>query len=1399
MTTRRCLLVLLVLSACSTAADSESPGLTPSEVPAVSEAAESADPIADARIQMFERWQEEQLAAGPAFALTSTGSSWSGHSLSSAIRFRIDDDGSVALNLPMRGEDHAAEATAETPPTSVRLNAWGRDQTAATSGRVEVQADGNRAEIRHTSDAIVEWFVNGPRGLEHGFDIAERPDGDGDVTLRLSVDGGLQLREDSDDRITFVSDDVPVLSYTGLFVKDATGRVLASSMHVEDNMIALHFDDTNAEYPVVVDPWFVGNELVPSNAAAGVGFGLTVAMDGDTAIIGRNGSVYFFVLTGGMWLEQQIITAPLGATRFGYAVDIEGDRAIVGAQYDNARGSNAGAAYTYTRAGGVWTQEQQLFAALTGPGDRFGISVELDGDTIAVGAVSHQVVGAAHIFVRGGGTWNEQATVVREGAWIAHDNFATSVSLDGDNLAMGASSENGRRGSAYVFVRDGGGAWSQQVRVTHPAPVGSDDFGSDVSIVDDRLVVGARSEEPGGAAQVGTVSVYLRTGVTWEREAYLVHGDGEHKQMGARLEFDGTRIVAGAANSISRSASPGWAYVWGRVGTTWGLRTRLDVPGGVFGDYWGRDVAFSGQWAILTSSVADVGGLVNSGGARAFELVLYEDGTECDNVWDCESGFCIDGVCCESACGDSPSDCLGCTNALSGLADGACGPVAGGSACGDIVDTDCDSADTCNAFGACLENIAPAGAACGDGTDSPCDQPDTCDGVGACEVNLADAGVLCRPAVDTCDTEEVCNGSGTCPLDTFVSVGTACRDAAGDCDVAESCTGISPLCPSDELVLAGTTCRDSRGGCDPQETCDGLSPLCGVDALSPLGTVCRVAAGDCDIGEQCDGVGDGCPTDRVASTDTVCRAAGVCDAAETCDGTVNCPSDLLEPPGTQCGSGPSPCSAQDTCSALGACETNHTMDGATCDNSFCVTGGVCGAGMCGDGMDRMCPAELKCSEMAMSCIPPCGDGEIDDGEACDDGAANSDTRVDACRTDCSLPTCGDTVTDEDEDCDDGDDNSNEEPNACRLDCAAPSCGDGVIDNAEGCDDGDLNSADPLARCDLDCALRTCGDGVLDAGEECDDGEENADTIDACRTNCTLPLCGDGVIDTDEVCDDGSLNSDTSADACRPDCMLAMCGDGVVDTGESCDEGDDNSDEPGAACRTNCALLSCGDGLIDEGEECDNGDDNGDEPGACRETCVQASCGDGVLDAGEVCDEGGLNSDVRPDACRTLCTAAVCGDGVQDLGESCDDGDANAEGARCRPGCVVATCGDGAIDAGEMCDDGDDNADAADTCRTTCALPRCGDEIVDSGEVCDDGPSGSDSCSSACVMVVAEMDAGVSMDAGGPDSGPQADAGVETPVSDAGGCGCRAVDQRSNGTLPWAFGLFGLIFARRRFR
>ena len=146
--------------------------------------------------------------------------------------------------------------------------------------------------------------------------------------------------------------------------------------------------------------------------------------------------------------------------------------------------------------------------------------------------------------------------------------------------------------------------------------------------------------------------------------------------------------------------------------------------------------------------------------------------------------------------------------------------------------------------------------------------------------------------------------------------------------------------------------------------------------------------------------------------------------------------------------------------------------------------------------------------------PACGNGVVETGESCDDGASNSDSMPGACRTGCLLPACGDLVVDPDEACDDG--------NAVT----------------EGCSYG-LTSC---TVCDSDCTLSAgvtsyCGDGAIDSAETCDDGPLNDElTSDACRRDCTLPACGDGTRDSVEACDDGNLSD---RDQCTSTCELGL--------------------------------------------------------------------------------------------------------------------------------------------------------------------------------------------------------------------------------------------------------------------
>jgi cysteine-rich repeat protein len=371
-----------------------------------------------------------------------------------------------------------------------------------------------------------------------------------------------------------------------------------------------------------------------------------------------------------------------------------------------------------------------------------------------------------------------------------------------------------------------------------------------------------------------------------------------------------------------------------------------------------------------------------------------------------------------------------------------------------------------------------------------------------------------------------------------------------------------------------------------------------------------------------------------------------------------------------------------------------------------------------------------CSDDDGGTGPFCGNGIVEAGEACDDGAANSDTTPGACRTDCSDPGCGDNVVDPSlgEQCDDGNTVDGDGCDSlCRDEGTDPICGDGFVEGDEECDDGNNVNGD---GCSAECMSEFCGDGVVQEGEECDDGAANSDmTPDACRLDCVEPYCGDGVDDTGEECDDGN---EESGDGCTPDCIFesGVCGNGVKDPGEQCDDGNTSN---GDGCDSSCQLEpgDCGNGVLEAGEECDDGNTVAGD--GCDENCMRegAVCGNGVVETGEECDDGNTDSG---DGCSAGCMieGPVCGNGQVESGEECDDGN-TVSGDGCSDTCQVETvpgCGNGTVDPGEECDDG--NTTSGDGCSAICTNEVCGNGIVDVGEECDDGnTTDGDGCSSTC--------------------------------------------------------------------
>ena len=253
-------------------------------------------------------------------------------------------------------------------------------------------------------------------------------------------------------------------------------------------------------------------ELASTDGAGGDRFGYSVAIDGDTAVTGayqedengnNSGSAYVFRRDSGsdVWSQRAKLTASDGANgdNFGYSVAIDGDTVMVGAHNHNGgNGNNSGAAYVFTKPADGWADaEGTVKLTIANTGDRFGHSVAVDGDTAMVGAHLNDTegpnTGSVYVFTRNAsGVWSQQAELTASDA-ENHDWFGSSVSLDGDTAAIGAYGDDDKgsdAGSVYLFTR-GSSGWSETAKVT--ASDGGDDhrLGWSVALDGNFVVAGA--------------------------------------------------------------------------------------------------------------------------------------------------------------------------------------------------------------------------------------------------------------------------------------------------------------------------------------------------------------------------------------------------------------------------------------------------------------------------------------------------------------------------------------------------------------------------------------------------------------------------------------------------------------------------------------------------------------------------------------------------------------------------------------------------------------------------------------------------------------------------------------------------------------------------------------------
>ncbi len=381
-------------------------------------------------------------------------------------------------------------------------------------------------------------------------------------------------------------------------------------------------------------------------------YGVSLSVDNDTLAVGTiDDRVFVYTRTGSVWTEQQVLVGSdtLADDYFGYRVSLQGDRLVVSALRNAAGGNQRGAVYVFERSGMVWTETAKLTPTAPIDGQKFGSSVALDGAYVAVGAQYNDEMGlrpgAAYIFFHDGMNWGQQAKLFDPDPQT-YDLFGSAIDLDGNTVLVGADGDDdlgGASGKAFVFTRSGV-TWSLQQELVGSDQGPQDNVGNYVSnslaIDGETVVLGA----PGHSLpnKSGAAWVFTRTGVTWTQEKKFVSPTPNNfGSFAASVALDGDNVIVGARYEDSEGTHNGQAYVFNRSGTFWFDGSVLSTGDpDAYGDEFGRDVDVDGDTLIVGAPLTDgasIGSGVaylwrdSGGGSWALEQELAGSGTLVSN------------------------------------------------------------------------------------------------------------------------------------------------------------------------------------------------------------------------------------------------------------------------------------------------------------------------------------------------------------------------------------------------------------------------------------------------------------------------------------------------------------------------------------------------------------------------------------------------------------------------------------------------------------------------------------------------------------------------------------------------------------------------------------------------
>lgn len=382
-----------------------------------------------------------------------------------------------------------------------------------------------------------------------------------------------------------------------------------------------------------------GPKLVGSGGAGSVirqGCAVALSADGNTAVVGGEddnsllGATWIYTRTAGVWAQQGPKLVGSGNVGGGFqggsvAVSADGNTVIAGGPFDNGM---LGAAWVFTRSGGIWNQQGPK---LVGTGSMFGseqggaVGLSADGNTAIVGGPGDNGnAGAVWVFTRSAGVWSQQGPKLvgsGVGGPAALQGVSVGLSADGNTAIVAGPADNGSIGAAWIFIRSAG-VWSQQgSKLVGTGATPSASFAMSVAISGDGNTAILGNGSDGGSA--GAAWVFTRTGGVWSQQGSKIVPTGAVglPSAGASVSMSGDgnlAILGGEADT----GFTGAAWVFARSGTVWSqLGSKLVGAGATAVPSFGSSVGLSAD-----GTTAIVGGLTdNSAEGAAWIFVQPAD------------------------------------------------------------------------------------------------------------------------------------------------------------------------------------------------------------------------------------------------------------------------------------------------------------------------------------------------------------------------------------------------------------------------------------------------------------------------------------------------------------------------------------------------------------------------------------------------------------------------------------------------------------------------------------------------------------------------------------------------------------------------------------------------------